>query len=438
MAQLTIGVGTVANDGTGDTDRAAWIKVNTNFTDLYRLTVQAGKAPAINGSVTITGTDSTTITFPSVSATLPGLAIANVFTASQTVTSAGAAALAIGLNGATNPAFVIDASTASRAAGLKVTGAATGGTVAVVAIDSGSNTNLTINAKGSGTIGIGSVSTGAVTITPATTFVANVISTKDTTSAANQGAFSSGTIPYNALGNFASFNAASATWTQLIVSNSTNGAGSSANIVVSNNAGTDTAKYGCIGINSDTFSGTACSGDLPTATYVTCATGDLAIGTITANAVHLFAGYAVTDAITISSANVPSLFNANLMSAATTTGQLCQVKSLTEITTIAAAAYTDTGIQIPAGAIVLGVTVRVTAAVTCTSTLTVGVAGSTAAFSTAAVAKTLNAVDKGTKAGAFYSATLQSVRITPDTTPSDNTGRVRVTIHYLELTAPTS
>ncbi|MBI4359089.1 MAG: hypothetical protein HY577_00655 [Candidatus Nealsonbacteria bacterium] len=95
-------------------------------------------------------------------------------TGTVTVTSAGASSLAVGLAGATNPAFVIDSSTASQAAGLKVTGAATGGTVAVAAIDSGSNTNLTINAKGTGTIGIGSVSTGAVTITPALTLGSTV------------------------------------------------------------------------------------------------------------------------------------------------------------------------------------------------------------------------------------------------------------------------
>jgi hypothetical protein len=90
-------------------------------------------------------------------------------TGALSVTSASATSLAVGLTGATNPAFTVDSSTASQVAGLKVTGAATGGTVAVVATDSGSNTNLTVNAKGTGTIGIGSVSTGAVTITPATT-----------------------------------------------------------------------------------------------------------------------------------------------------------------------------------------------------------------------------------------------------------------------------
>lgn len=91
---------------------------------------------------------------------------------SVTVTSASAVALAVGLAGATNPAFVVDSSTSSQAAGFKITGAATGGTVALVVTDSGSNANVTFNAKGSGTIGIGSVSTGPVMISPALTLSA--------------------------------------------------------------------------------------------------------------------------------------------------------------------------------------------------------------------------------------------------------------------------
>lgn len=88
------------------------------------------------------------------------------------IRSATATALAVGPNGTTTPVLTVDASTASVVAGLSIKGAVTGGTVAIVATDSGSNTNLTINGKGSGTIGIGSVSTGQVTITPATKIVA--------------------------------------------------------------------------------------------------------------------------------------------------------------------------------------------------------------------------------------------------------------------------
>ena len=86
-----------------------------------------------------------------------------------TLTGAASNLLVAGLNGATNPVFNVDASTALQVAGISIVGAVTGGTVAVVVTDSGANASLTINAKGTGTIGIGSVSTGAVTITPATT-----------------------------------------------------------------------------------------------------------------------------------------------------------------------------------------------------------------------------------------------------------------------------
>lgn len=85
---------------------------------------------------------------------------------SVTVTSASASALAVGLAGATNPAFVVDSSTGSQAAGLSVTGATAAGNVAVAVISSGAAANLIVNAKGTGTIGIGTVSTGAVSIVP--------------------------------------------------------------------------------------------------------------------------------------------------------------------------------------------------------------------------------------------------------------------------------
>lgn len=85
-----------------------------------------------------------------------------------TGTSSSASALTIGPNGATTPILKVDASTTSAAAGLSITGAASLSGVAIAAIG-GAAEPLTIDAKGTGTIGIGSVSTGAVTITPATT-----------------------------------------------------------------------------------------------------------------------------------------------------------------------------------------------------------------------------------------------------------------------------
>ncbi len=141
-------------------------------------TAAASKAVVLNSSkgiATITSATITTLTSTTVnSAALTG-------TTTATMTSANAAALAVGLNGATNPAFVIDSSTGSQAAGLKVTGAVAAGTVAAVVISSGADASLTINAKGTGTIGIGSVSSGAVTITPATTVTGTLAATNAAT-----------------------------------------------------------------------------------------------------------------------------------------------------------------------------------------------------------------------------------------------------------------
>ena len=49
------------------------------------------------------------------------------FTDALTITSSNANSLAVGPNGITNPVLQVDASVASQAAGLKVTGGATGG-----------------------------------------------------------------------------------------------------------------------------------------------------------------------------------------------------------------------------------------------------------------------------------------------------------------------
>lgn len=135
--------------------------------------------------------------------TITTVTVSHVWTASQTftggwtaaaagtITSASATAFAVGLAGATNPAFVVDASTGSQAAGFKVTGAVAAGTVALAVISSGADANLTLNAKGSGTIGIGSVSTGTVTVTPLLAAAAGftfVTSVKSTTALATPSA----------------------------------------------------------------------------------------------------------------------------------------------------------------------------------------------------------------------------------------------------------
>src|ERR1035437_532895 len=90
-------------------------------------------------------------------------------TALGTITSSSANALAVGIAGTTNPAFNVDSSTGSQAAGLNVVGAVAAGTVAVASISSGAAASLTLDAKGTGTIGIGTVSSGLITLGHAVT-----------------------------------------------------------------------------------------------------------------------------------------------------------------------------------------------------------------------------------------------------------------------------
>jgi hypothetical protein len=80
-----------------------------------------------------------------------------------TITAASAAALAVGANGTTNPVLTINSATTSVATGVSITGAAAGSGVAEQVTSSGTNENLTVNAKGSGTISLNNTtSTGAL------------------------------------------------------------------------------------------------------------------------------------------------------------------------------------------------------------------------------------------------------------------------------------
>ena len=119
-------------------------------------------------------------------------------------------------------------------------------------------------------------------------------------------------------------------------------------------------------------------------------------------------------------------------------GQTVALKQLTEETTILAAATTDTAIEIPANAIVLGVSVRVTTVIPTAATFTViGTTTSTVFQTGASVSTAATTTDVGTKSCPYLNATAQTIRFTPNTSPDAATGKVRVTINYIEVTAPT-
>lgn len=121
------------------------------------------KFNGLNTNKNVDFSGATTVALPA------GTTIAGVTAAgATTLTSSSANSLAVGPSGTSNPIFNVDSSTGSAAAGINIIGATAAGTVAVAVISSGSNANLTLDAKGSGTIGIGTVSTGAVTLGVAT------------------------------------------------------------------------------------------------------------------------------------------------------------------------------------------------------------------------------------------------------------------------------
>lgn len=125
--------------------------------------------------------------------------------------------------------------------------------------------------------------------------------------------------------------------------------------------------------------------------------------------------------------------------AAGSNGQYLSIEQVNELTTIAAAATTDTVIQIPVNAIVFAVQSRVTAAIPTAVTFTVTGTTSATQFDVAGgVSTAANTTDLGTRAGAYPNGAAQTIRITPNAIPAANTGRVRVTILYLKSVAPTS
>jgi hypothetical protein len=117
--------------------------------------------------------------------------------------------------------------------------------------------------------------------------------------------------------------------------------------------------------------------------------------------------------------------------------QSLDIRTLTELTTIAAAATTDTTIQLPAAALVLAVSSRVTTQPPGTTTTDIGISGSTTRYGTG-ISTAGGTTNPGTLAGVLYNASAVSVRYTPNTSPSNNSGRIRTTIHYILITPPGS
>lgn len=162
------------------------------------------------------------------------------------------------------------------------------------------------------TLGTGlSVSNGALNVSgaPLSSIGAYSIMANNTSaSAAPVGAqvIMLGTPAITDTGIFTQFTGSANSYLQSVWQNTNGGATASTDIVLNNDLGTATTHYVNLGINSSGFTGSG-SLNLANAGYLFTATGDLALGTSTANAVHILANGAATDAITVSSGNAVSL-----------------------------------------------------------------------------------------------------------------------------------
>lgn len=165
-ASLGVGVG-VAKTGAGTINVLNGVYANgtapTGSGGYVRATSPSLVTPAIGvATATSLAVNGCTIGSNALCTTGTAAISSTLTSAAHTITSASANALAVGLNGATNPAFNIDASTASSATGLNIKSAAAAGGVALSALSSGTNESLTLDAKGSGTMTIGATSTGDI------------------------------------------------------------------------------------------------------------------------------------------------------------------------------------------------------------------------------------------------------------------------------------
>lgn len=128
------GTGTVT--GTGANTRVAF------WTSASALSSDTGLIfDAANDDLTIGRDIIATRNFSGVGLLLSGTA---------TITSNSATALTVGPNGASGPTLQVDSSTASAINGVKVAGAATGGTPSISAVGTDSNISLALTPKGSG------------------------------------------------------------------------------------------------------------------------------------------------------------------------------------------------------------------------------------------------------------------------------------------------
>lgn len=115
-------------------------------------------------------------------------------------------------------------------------------------------------------------------------------------------------------------------YAQFVLQNSSAGAAASTDLVLTNNLSTATTFYGDLGINGAGFVGSG-SLSLPSAVFLTGTSGELVLGTTTANGVHVVVNNGASDALAISATGGTTINGTltapGLLTTGTATASLC-------------------------------------------------------------------------------------------------------------------
>jgi hypothetical protein len=146
----------------------------------------------------------------------------------------------------------------------------------------GSNTQVQFN--NSGVFGASANLTWDGTSFSATNYVA----TGSITSSSSKGVYSYGTLSYSDVNHILTMQSSQNSYIQMEVQNTNTGTAASSDVVVGNNNTTASTYYGDFGMNSSGWTGTPGTNSFgaPNMVYLTATTGDLLLGTTTANPIR--------------------------------------------------------------------------------------------------------------------------------------------------------
>lgn len=162
--------------------------------------------------------------------------------------------------------------------------------------------------------------------------VPSVLATASSAGSTNKGQIASGALSYSDTGHEETLSDTVNSYIQAVIQNLSNGASASADVIVANDQGTATTHYGDLGINSSGFTG-AGSLQLAGAIYLYAASGELVLGTLTANGIRFVVNNGATDAMAIDSTGVATHTNTLKPAAGTTAIVPVQLTAGTKLTT---------------------------------------------------------------------------------------------------------